>query len=79
MKTVTLHEAKTHLSRLLAEVEQGREVTICRGSHPVARLAPVRPEPAPRPKVGEVTSGRIETSDDCFAPLTDQELKAWGL
>jgi prevent-host-death family protein len=79
MKTVTVHEAKTHLSRLLAEVEKGREFTICRGSQPVARLAPLRDEPPSRPKVGEVTSERVKYSDDCFAPLTDEDLKQWGL
>jgi prevent-host-death family protein len=79
MKTVTVHEAKTHLSRLLAEVEKGREVTICRGSNPVARLTVVRPEPARRPKVGETTSSRIQYRDGCFAPMADEELKEWGL
>jgi prevent-host-death family protein len=40
MKTVTTREAKAHLSRLLAEVEAGEEVTIARGSRLVARLNP---------------------------------------
>jgi len=38
---VSVYEAKTHLSRLLADVEQGREVTITRHGRPVARLVPV--------------------------------------
>lgn len=79
MKTVTVHETKTHLSRLLAQVEKGREFTICRGTQPVARLSPVQSESASRPKVGEVTSGAIKYTKDCFAPLTDRELKDWGL
>ncbi|MCP5523047.1 MAG: type II toxin-antitoxin system Phd/YefM family antitoxin [Verrucomicrobiales bacterium] len=79
MQNVTVHNAKTHLSRLLAEVEQGREFTICRGNQPVARLSPVRAEPVSRPKVGEITSGGVEYTEDCFAPLTDEELKDWGL
>ncbi len=36
-----MHEAKTHLSRLLRLVEEGEEVTIVRGGDPVARLVPV--------------------------------------
>ncbi|MFA7567813.1 MAG: type II toxin-antitoxin system prevent-host-death family antitoxin [Alkalispirochaeta sp.] len=40
MKTVTVHEAKTHLSRLLRTVEAGETVVIARGSVPVARLVP---------------------------------------
>lgn len=79
MKKVTVHETKTHLSRLLAQVEKGREFTICRGTQPVARLSPVRPEPATRPKVGEITSGAVEYTEDCFAPLTERELKDWGI
>jgi len=39
MQSVTVHNARTHLSRLLAEVEQGREFSICRGNQPVARLS----------------------------------------
>ena len=79
MKHVTVHETKSHLSRLLAQVEKGSEFTICRGAQPVARLSPVRPEPASRPKVGEITSGAVEYTEDCFEPLTDWELKDWGI
>ena len=38
MVTVNVHEAKTHLSRLLAQVEAGEEVVIARNGNPVARL-----------------------------------------
>ncbi|MEQ8404154.1 MAG: type II toxin-antitoxin system Phd/YefM family antitoxin [Oceanicaulis sp.] len=41
MKTVTVHEAKTHLSRLLREVEAGETIVICRGKTEVARLEAV--------------------------------------
>lgn len=40
MKTVTVHEAKTHLSRLLREVETGETLIVARGSKPVAQLVP---------------------------------------
>ncbi len=40
MKTVTIHETKTHLSRLLREVEAGETLIIARGNTPVARLVP---------------------------------------
>lgn len=40
MKTVTVHDAKTHLSRLLREVETGETLIIARGSKPVAKLVP---------------------------------------
>lgn len=41
MKTVGSYEAKTHLPRLLEEVEQGAEIVITRHGKPVARLVPV--------------------------------------
>ena len=79
MRQVTVHEAKTHLSKLLVEVEKGVEVTICRGSEPVALLGPIPVETPKRPRVGEITSGPIVYDANCFAPLTDKELEDWGL
>lgn len=48
MKTVTVHEAKTHLSRLLKRIEAGEEIIIARGDTPVARLSAVDPATARR-------------------------------
>ncbi len=80
MKTVTTHEAKTHLSKLLAEVEAGEEVTIARGTRPVARLVPVkRTTRRTRPKVGTRTSAGVSWTRDAFAPLSDEELETWGV
>lgn len=79
MKTVTTHQAKTHLSRLLKEVQAGESVVILSGSAPVARLTAIRPEKATRPPVGTVTSLEVRYTEDAFRPLTDDELKAWGL
>lgn len=42
MDQVNVHEAKTHLSRLLERVEMGEEIVIARAGHPVARLVPFR-------------------------------------
>ncbi len=41
MPTYTIHEAKTHLSKLIAAMERGEEVVIARGAKPVARLTAV--------------------------------------
>ena len=80
MKTVTTHEAKTHLSRLVAEAENGEEIIILRGSEPAARLTAVSRKRLPhRPKVGTHTSRPVKIAPDAFAPLTDQELAEWGL
>ncbi len=48
METVNIHDAKTHLSRLLARVEAGEEIVIARAGRPVARLVPLRDDRAPR-------------------------------
>jgi len=77
--TVTIHQAKTHLSRLLQQVEAGEEVVVCRGKLPVAKIMPSSPSRASRPKVGKATSQRFQISDDAFTPLGDEELKQWGL
>ncbi|MSP60281.1 MAG: type II toxin-antitoxin system prevent-host-death family antitoxin [Myxococcales bacterium] len=79
MKTVTIHEAKTHLSRLLAGLADGEEVVVCKGSQPIARIVPLRPDSVRRPKVDERTSRRVKYSKDCFAPLSDHELEDWGM
>jgi prevent-host-death family protein len=46
--TVNIHEAKTHLSRLIERVEAGQEIVIARAGRPVARLVPFRPRTSPR-------------------------------
>jgi len=47
-EAVNIHEAKTHLSRLVERVEAGEEVVIARAGRPVARLVPYRHRTAPR-------------------------------
>ena len=59
---VGVHEAKTHLSRLLHDVESGAEVQINRGDTPVARLVPV--EQAPRKRQLGTLKGQIWIPDD---------------
>jgi prevent-host-death family protein len=65
MATVNIHEAKTHLSRILKRVERGEEVVIARGGRPVARLVPI----AGRPREPGRLKGRIRVSEDFDAPL----------
>jgi prevent-host-death family protein len=52
MKSVNVHEAKTHLSRLLAEVEKGEEIVIARSGKPVARLLPLEKPAAGKRELG---------------------------
>ncbi len=74
MTTVNIHEAKTNLSRLLAQVEAGDDVVIARNGKPVARLVAVEP-PAKR-EFGALR-GRIKLDNSFFEPLPDDELDAW--
>jgi prevent-host-death family protein len=73
----TVHEAKTNLSRLIKEAESGKEVIISRGKKPVAKLLAIS-----QPKKNRVP-GRLKDliswEPDAFAPLTDEELREWGL
>ena len=68
MKSVNVHEAKTHLSRLLERVAAGEEVVIARAGHPVAKLVPYRWDDAPRRAGG--WRGRVTIADD-FDELPD--------
>ncbi|MDQ1387011.1 MAG: hypothetical protein QOF56_465 [Acidobacteriaceae bacterium] len=71
---VNIHEAKTHLSRLLQRVAAGEEVTIARSGVPVARLVAVEPEKKKIRPLG-MDRGRIWIADDFDAPLPDELLK----
>ena len=74
MATVNVHEAKTHLSRLLAQVEAGEDVVIARNGKPVARLVGVHK--GGKRQFGSM-KGLIEIDDRFFEPLPEEELAAW--
>ena len=73
-ETVNVHEAKTHLSRLLARVEAGEEIVIARNGKPAARLVACKPRGKRRPGT---LKGKIEIDDSFFDPLPEEELAAW--
>jgi prevent-host-death family protein len=52
MTTVTIHEAKTHLSRLLNDVAAGKDVTIARGKVPIAKIVRLEPDKKPKRRLG---------------------------
>lgn len=72
MKMVKVQYAKTHLSALLAAVEQGDEVVIARGAVPVARLVPI--DPSSERELGFVA---YSVPEDFADPLAEDELAAW--
>ena len=69
MSIVNVHEAKTHLSRLLQRVEAGEEVLIARDGEPIARLVPLA-KVLPR-QPGRL-KGQIVIGADFDAPLPDE-------
>ena len=71
MKHYTVHEAKTHLSRLLRRAEAGEEVVITRSGLPVARLSPVH---GSRRIFGQ-DRGRFVVPNDFDAPLEEHLLR----
>jgi len=75
MKIVTIHKAKTTLSRLIAEAEAGEEIVLARGKEPVVKLVPVA-------KRGErkfgALKGKMKIGPEFFEPMTEEELREWG-
>ncbi len=75
MKEVSVHEAKTQLSRLLRRVAAGEEITITKRGVPVARLVPVSSRKPVR-QLGAYR-GLLKIRDDFDAPLPDEILDAF--
>ena len=76
MAQFTVHDAKTNLSRLIAEALAGGEVVIARGKVPVVRLVPV--EPRGRRSFGAF-KGKIALDAHFDEPLPEDELRGWNL
>jgi prevent-host-death family protein len=66
MTTVNVHDAKTHLSRLLERVQRGERIVIAKAGRPVAVLTPIGDPPRRRPG-----SDRVVIHDDFDAPLPE--------
>jgi len=73
MTTVSVHEAKTHLSRLIEQVLAGEEVVVTRNKEPVIRLVPATPPPPKKALLGAMKGqlGDLSTADE---PLPDEWL-----
>jgi prevent-host-death family protein len=75
MPVVTVHTAKTQLSKLIARAEAGEEVIIARRDKPVVRLVPVE-QPKSKRQFGSM-KGRASVGPEFFEPLPEEELKLW--
>jgi prevent-host-death family protein len=72
---VTIHEAKTNLSKLLARVSAGEEVVIARAGRPIARIVPIRRRPMRRTPGS--AKGKVVISPDFDAPLPEPVLESF--
>lgn len=75
MDPVTVHEAKTQLSKLIERACRGEEVIIARGAHPVVRLVPIG-EVKGRRQPGALR-GKFRTGPEFFEALPLDELSSW--
>ncbi len=74
----TVHQAKTHLSRLLKEAEAGKDVVVMRGKKPVAKILPIESTVSRKALAGSYPKA-VHWDDDAFDPMTDEELIQCGL
>ena len=75
MHTVNIHEAKTHLSKLLEEVSNGKGIVIAKSGKPMAKLTGIK-SAKPVRKPGFL-KGKIKIADDFDAPLPEDLLDAF--
>ncbi len=73
-EAISIHAAKTHLSRLIARAEAGEEIIIARGRKPVVKLVSI--EAKPRRVPGRL-KGKVSIGPEFFEPLPPEELDAW--
>lgn len=69
---VNVHDAKTHLSRLIDQAHAGEEIILAKAGKPYARLMPLA---APAKRRLGILPGHVD--DSFFDPLPEEELKAW--
>ncbi len=74
MAVYNVHQAKTQLSQLLAQVEAGEEVVIARRGVPVVRMVGCQQRPKRQP---DVLKGKVVITESFFDPLPDGEVDAW--
>jgi prevent-host-death family protein len=71
---ISIHAAKTHLSRLIARAEAGEEIIIARGNKPVVKLVPIAPKPK---RVFGAMKGQFTVGPEFFEPMSEEELALW--
>ena len=76
MIRLNMHEAKTHLSRYVAQLQEGETILLCRRNVPVAEIRALpRARREPRP-IG-LARGEFTVPDSFFEPLPDDIIEAF--
>jgi prevent-host-death family protein len=75
METITIHKAKTQLSRLIEKACRGEEIVIARGKKPVVKLVPIDSKMGNRSP--GAWKGKIKIGPEFFEPLPPEELEGW--
>lgn len=71
MVTVNIHEAKTHLSRLLERAAKGETIIIAKAGKPMARLTPLESRGTAKRRIGFL-DGQFKVPDDIKTPFADE-------
>ena len=76
MIKLNVHEAKTHLSKYLAQLKAGERILLCKRNQPIAEITAL-PEPSNRPRPIGLAKGRFSIPPSFFEPLPDALLEAF--
>ncbi len=70
---INVHQAKTHLSRLIKRAHEGEEIVLAKAGKPYARLVPLEEA---KPRAPGIVEGKVDEA--FFEPLPEGELKVWN-
>ena len=80
--TVNVHEAKTHFSKLLERAHAGETIILAKGGTPYAKMVPLSDDNAAvsgKRRFGDLEHLNLSIPDSFFEPMSDEELRKWGL
>ena len=77
VKRVNIHDAKTNLSRYLAELKPSETLVLCNRNQPVAEVRSLRNKAVRKPRMG-AAAGKFAVPDSFFDPLPDEIIKAFS-
>lgn len=76
VRRLSIHEAKTHLSRYLSRVLKGETILLCRRNEPIAEIRPLKVLPNSKRPIG-IDKGVFELGPEFFEPLPEEILRAF--